>query len=262
LSPRHQNNFLVLRYIHTTCLLLHCQLNLAPEKPTKVRFLDIKNLSSLSLVSTTPKQLTCPAIRPYHLSAATLPATRAGRPLLARLTHANQLSLTTKHYLPCKRKLYTPALYGGSPDDIIKLSDLAFANTIPEALPQLHSKSLSVPPSAKPQEKLSLGGSFLLDSEHYTTTSSPQPIKLLWCPRVVLTIIHCMLTNPMSKKNYQIVGQPRQMQQLTKMLAQNQQLLWCLELLVITTHTLITSCLSRITREASKQATYDYCQPR
>jgi hypothetical protein len=67
-------------------------------------------------------------------------------------------------------------LYGGKPDDIIKLSDLAFHNAISKALPQLHiCKSLTVSPSAKPQEKLSHGGTLLLNSEQHTVTSSQLP---------------------------------------------------------------------------------------
>jgi hypothetical protein len=67
-------------------------------------------------------------------------------------------------------------LYGGKPDDIIKLSDLAFYNAIPEVLPQLHTcESLFAPPSAKPREKLSTGNTLLLDSEKNTVTSLQLP---------------------------------------------------------------------------------------
>jgi hypothetical protein len=91
--------------------------------------------TSVSFVSTTPKQLTRPEIHPYYLSADKLAVTRAGRPLLARLALAQQPGSLPTHQLLCDRKLYTLASYEGNLDDIPKLSDLTFHNAISKALP-------------------------------------------------------------------------------------------------------------------------------
>jgi hypothetical protein len=55
----------------------------------------------VSLVSTTPKQLTRPVIHLYYLSADTLAVTRDGRPLLARLTHTQQPGSLPEYQLLC-----------------------------------------------------------------------------------------------------------------------------------------------------------------
>jgi hypothetical protein len=105
------------------------------------------------------------------------------------------------------------AWYGGNPDDIMKLSDLALRDAIPEALPQLHtSESLTVPPSVKPQEKLPPGNTLLLDSEQHTFSS-------LQLPNQQATVV--------LKSN---ADNPLRFDQLNVEL----KLLWCLEFLAIT----------------------------